>query len=302
MIKIDDSYSILTSNLRGRKPKFKFQKDSEVFIYKYGAMNNEIWAELIAEQLGLQVGIEMAHYEIASYDDTIGVLTPSFLKPNELIISSDNLKLNILNIYQENNIFANLSNNTIVNIVRSACLHDPRVKVKSLTLELMLRWCFYGLIMESDKNETNIAFIRGKNALRLTPDFDNSSMCCLNKNISNIMDSLKSGYNIYTLTDSIKTNLRINDDDTGFFLQDFENFAKKYPIQCDYCMEKLSQINLEEVFNNVEKINNTEIPWEIKYWVSKLIQSRYNDMLNIYNRSKEYINSSKNTLKKVNKC
>lgn len=299
MINIDNSYKILNDVLRGRKPKFKVMKDGKIYIYKYGAINNEVLAELIAEQLGLQAGIDMAHYELASYQGTIGVLTPSFLKPGELIISSDNLKSNIQNIYNENNIFASLSDNTITNIVKAACLHDPRVKVKSLTLSLMLRWAFYGLIMESDKNETNIAFIRGKNALHLTPDYDNSSMGCLNKNISNIIDSLKSGYNIYTLTDSIKTNLRISENDTGFFLQDFDSFSKKYPLQCDYCMERLSQIDVNLAFEKVESINDIEIPWEIKYWISKLIETRLQDMQNIHNRNKQNNNSSiKMTLKK----
>lgn len=299
MINIDNSYTILNDVLRGRKPKFKVIRDGKVYIYKYGAINNEILAELIAEQLGIQAGIDMAHYELASYQDTIGVLTPSFLKTGELIISSDNLKSNIQNIYNENNIFASLSDNTITNIVKAACLHDPRVKVKSLTLSLMLRWAFYGLIMESDKNDTNIAFIRGKNTLHLTPDYDNSSMGCLNKNISNIIDSLKNGYNIYTLTDSIKSNLRISENDTGFFLQDFDSFSKKYPIQCDYCMERLSQIDVNLAFEKVESINDIEIPWEIKYWISKLIETRLQDMKNIHNRNKQNNSSSlKMTLKK----
>ena len=102
MKKIDESYTILDGQLRGRKPKFKVVKDGQVYIFKYGAINNEIYAELIAEQLGLQVGINMAHYELASYGNTIGLLTPSFLKPGQLIISSDYLKENMQRIYGEN--------------------------------------------------------------------------------------------------------------------------------------------------------------------------------------------------------
>ena len=53
MIKIDESFTLLNDVLRGRKPKFKLIKDGATYIYKYGAINNEIWAELISEQLGL---------------------------------------------------------------------------------------------------------------------------------------------------------------------------------------------------------------------------------------------------------
>ena len=44
MIQINDSYTILNGTLRGRKPKFKVMKDGQVYIFKYGAVNNEMWA------------------------------------------------------------------------------------------------------------------------------------------------------------------------------------------------------------------------------------------------------------------
>ena len=286
MVIIDNSYTPLNDVLRGRKPKFKVTKDGKQYIYKYGAINNEIWAELIAEQLGLQAGINMAHYELASCKNTIGVLTPLFLQPSELIVSSDNLKLNMQRICDENNININLSANTIANIVTAASLYDDRVDLEALTLDLMLRWTFYGMIMESDKNDTNIGLIKGKNALSLTPDYDNSSMACLNKNTAQLIDSLKNGYTIYSMTDSIKTNLKISETDTGFFLQDFESFTKNYPEQCDYCRERLSKIDIDIAFEIVETINQTKIPWEVKYWVSKAITTRFQDMQNIYIKNK----------------
>lgn len=42
MIKIDESFTLLNDVLRGRKPKFKLIKDGATYIYKYGAINNEI--------------------------------------------------------------------------------------------------------------------------------------------------------------------------------------------------------------------------------------------------------------------
>lgn len=284
MIQIDDSYTILNGTLRGRKPKFKVMKDGQVYIFKYGAVNNEMWAELIAEQLGLQAGINMAHYEFASYGNTIGLLTTSFLKPGQLIISSDYLKENMQRIYGENNIEVNISEHTIENLVQAACTFDTRIKENVLTFDLFLRWAFYGLIMESDKNETNIGFIKGVDGFTLTPDYDNSSMAALNKNISNILESLRHGYSIYSLTDSIKSSFKISNEDTGYFLQDFENFARKYPAECAYCIACLSRIDVDAAFERVEVINNVEIPWEIKYWVSKLINSRLQDMQSIYER------------------
>ncbi len=295
MINIDGSYTLLDHALRGRKPKFKLEKEGKKYIFKYGAINNEIWAELIAQQLGLQAGINMAHYELACCQGTYGVLTTYFLKPLELIISSDNLKQNMQKVCDENNIKIDFTENTISNVVTAASLYDNRTDTKALALELMLRWTFYGMIMESDKNDTNIAFIQGNSGFTLTPDYDNSSMACLNKNINSLLDSLKQGKTVYTITDNIKTNLKISKDDTGFFLQDFDNFSKKYPEECDYCMERLSHIDVDTAFEMVEEINETEIPWEVKYWVSKTIKARYEDMKNIHNRNKIQRETSQGT-------
>ncbi|MBQ3510961.1 MAG: HipA domain-containing protein [Bacilli bacterium] len=285
MITIDNSYTILPDKLRGRKPKFKLKKDGKTYIYKYGSLNNEIWAELIAEQLGKQADIEMAHYEVAEYKGTIGVLTDYFLDSTELIISSDNLKANIQNIYDENNININLKENTISNLVLAASMYDDRVDPKQLMLELMQRWCFYGLIMESDKNETNIGFIKGLKPLRLTPDYDNSSMAALDNNIQNFISSLMQGQNFYGITDGFKSNLKINKDDTEDFFIDFANFCQKYPSQAKYCITKLNNINVDEAFEKVEKINQVSIPWEVQFWVSKTITSRLEDMNNIYKQN-----------------
>ncbi|MBR4619189.1 MAG: hypothetical protein IKO49_07785 [Bacilli bacterium] len=50
-------------------------RNGRTSIFKYGAINYEIYAELIAEEIGCQMGIDMAHYNVAKYDGIIGVLT-----------------------------------------------------------------------------------------------------------------------------------------------------------------------------------------------------------------------------------
>ena len=228
----------------------------------------------------------MAHYQLAKYKDTIGVITDYFLKSTELIISSDKLKEATQLILVENNIDTNLKKNTILNIVQAASIYDNEIDTEELTTELMKRWVFYGIIMESDKNATNLGFIKGENGISLTPDYDNSSMAGLNKNIQNNIDSLRRGQTIYHYTDNIKNHLQITEKDTGYFIGDFKNFVEKYPIIAKQCMESFDNINVEEAMENVEIINDTQIPWNIKYWVSKTVNSRLNDMKNIYDKTK----------------
>ena len=57
MIIIDNSYKKLDDKLRGRKPKVKLEKDGIKYIFKWGAINYEIWSELISEQIGKQFDV-----------------------------------------------------------------------------------------------------------------------------------------------------------------------------------------------------------------------------------------------------
>lgn len=288
MITIDDSYTILPDKIRGRKPKFKVRKDNKTYIYKYGAINYEIWAELIAEQLGRQVGIDMAHYEIATFENTVGLLTDYFLSEGELIISSDTLKNAIQNVLSENSIHSNFKNNSLENIIQAAFVYDSQVNTQTLTYELTKRWAFYGLIMESDKNETNIGFIKGTDkALHLTPDYDNSTMACLNENITHFIDSMREGYPIYHFTDQIESSLKRSEKDTGNFLEDFKRFADRHPDMCESILNSFATLNIEQAIENVEQINQVDVPWEVKYWLDHSIDIRKKDMENIFARSQQ---------------
>jgi hypothetical protein len=279
MIIIDDSYKLLDEQLKGRKPKLSLEKNGQKFIFKYGAINYEIWSELIAEEIGKQIGIEMAHYEVAVCNGIYGVITPNFLGKNELIISSNNLKQIINSMFDENNIKEYLAGNSIDYIVNSAYVFDKKIDVQEMTNELLLRWAFIMLIMESDKNETNISFIKGNKGIRLSPDYDNSSMARLNENINNLLDEMKKGdFDIHKFTDEIKNTFGLTDESTGLFWNDFTIFARDCPEICASCLEKFENIDIDKAIENVEKNNDVTVPWEVKYWLPKMINTRFQDM------------------------
>lgn len=286
MIMIDSEYKVLPDKVRGRKPKIKFIKNGQVYFFKYGATNYEIFAELIAEQLGRQANIDMANYKVADYNGTIGLLSPSFLKPDELAIVSDKLKIAVSTVCDDNNIITDLKSNTITSLVQAAGIYDLSLDSEKVTYELMRRWVFYGLIMESDKNATNITFIKGiNNKLTISPDYDNSTMARLNENVDNLVSFLRTGTDIYSLTDYIKTDLKISPDDSGNFLEDYSKFVKKYPSQANKILRDMNKIDLYQAIEEVEQNNNITIPWEVSFWLNKAISTRLEDLNNIYNNS-----------------
>lgn|SRR5574344_729603 len=281
MINIDDSYKVLDNNTRGRKEKIWFIKDDKKYLFKYGASNYEIYAELIAEQLGLECNIDMAHYNLAKYKNIVGVITPSFIKTGELIISSDKLKNAVKSVYEENNLEDNLSTNTVSNLVEAMFTLDSNIDTEKTSYELMKRWVFYGLIMESDKNDTNIGVIKDNTSLRLSPDYDNSTMARLNEDINDFIEEIRHNNGIYDLTDDIQTSFHITDKDDNRFLVAYNDFITKYPTQSIRIMSELSNIDIDEAIKKVEILNNTTIPWIVKYWVTKSVSTRLLDMQNI---------------------
>lgn len=284
MIQIDNTWKWdKTSKLNGRKPKVKLTKGGNTYIFKYGSCNFESYAEAIAEQLGKQVGIDMAHYELAQAGDIYGVLTDYFVSDGERFISSKELVDIVNNQLKNDGITLSLKGNTIANICQSLGYLYPANDVKLIERQLYLRWAFCGLIAESDKNSTNIGFIidtEGK--LRLSPDYDNSTMALLDSNINKYIESLRCGIDIYSIIDGIKNDLHPISSDDKLFGDEFREFCSLYPVYADEILKSLSKCDVEAAIEEVQRINEVEIPWEISYWVTKALKARLDDMTSFY--------------------
>lgn len=289
MIDLNNKYIQVDAYTRGRKEKVWFIKDGIKYLYKFGASYYEIYAELIAEKLGKQCGIQMASYRVATYKNSVGVLTKNFLKPGELIISSDKLKKAVSFIYEENNINGSLKDNTVSNLLEAAFTYDSTTNTEKLYKELIKRWMFYGVIMESDKNETNIAFKKKRTKLSLTPDYDNSTMCRLNENINSLLTEISMTSDVHNVTVNIKQALKLTSDSSDDFLEDFEKLSEKKPELVSELFENIKKIDLDKAIKSVELENKISVPWEVKTYLNLTINSRIKDMeiiLNIKNKQK----------------
>lgn len=297
MKKIDPNVKIVAipNEMMGRKYKYKVLIDNKLYIMKFNGINYEIFAELIAERIGKQLGIEMAHYDICEYKGHTGLITPVFLdtQNGELIMSVKALLETGQDICFENNIKFDLKENTIENIIRAVSLYDKRVDLTSVMKELTKRWLFYGLIMESDKNNTNISFIKDQNSnLKLSPDYDNSTMARMNEDINTFIDNLKHGADIYSLIDKIKTALKIDISPNDEFLVNYKLFLDDYAGYYKDVIESFENISIDDAIAEVEQDNEIEVPWEIKYWLNKTITARKNDMLSLLHQKLDKDNNN----------
>lgn len=285
MIHIDDTYIELQNSYRGRKSKKRYLHEDKEYIFKYGAINNEIYAELISEQIGRQMGIHMAKYRLAELNGVYGVLTNNFLKMNDKILSLDFFKEYINSIVKENNSCINLKNNSVINIVSAASFYDNTIDANMLFLNLATRWVFYGLIVESDKNPTNIAFIKRGSKIFLSPDYDNSNMARLNENVESFMDGIRYGKDIYSYTDNCKQSLTMFNDGEDNFLKEFKRFCDSFPQYAEEIMTRVLNVDIDKAMDTVERQNKIEIPYGVRFWVSKVINARKSDIRNIYEKN-----------------
>lgn len=288
-----DNYKELPQAYKiGRKEKIWLSNGEHKFLFKYGASNYEIWAELIAEELGKQCHIEMAEYDLATYKGKRGVVTKDFRQPGELAVTIEKFIEHLQHALMANDVAKDIRGNSVQNIITAIFLDDNENLTEEIIYELISRWSFYGLIMESDKNATNLSIIKSKNSIWLSKDYDNSTMCRMNENINTFINNIRGIQDIYKMTDDIYQALTLENDDSPRFLDNFDKLCQKYARYSDHVMQRFSGFDIDAAIENVEKKINEgnvgskiEVPWEVKFWLGKVLNLRYKDMCGIYNNN-----------------
>lgn len=285
-----DNYKELENAFtRGRKQKTWLEKDGTKYLFKYGASNYEIWAELLTTELASQCGFDVAEYDLATYKGKIGVVTKDFKKEGELIISGDRFINSIKEILEENNIHHDLKENSVENIMFALGTYSLNQSTSELFQQILNIWAFDGLVLESDRNNTNWSILKQNNSLRFAPIYDCSTMAMLNNDISYFISSARFENDFLKITDQVQSALKLYNSSDGNFLQDFDLLCQKYPEQSKIIIEALENINVQTAIDNIEsKINcngaDEHLDWQVQYWVTKVIELRKRDMISIFKK------------------
>ena len=169
---------------------------------------------------------------------------------------------------------------------------DPNSDISELMLALMKIFCFDLVIMESDRNKTNWSVIRSRNGIiKLAPIYDCSTMARMNTDIDSLVNNLSNSNQVFNITDSIKFDLKINNQSSDNFFEEFEKLCEMFPNELTIIMDGIKNIDTDMAIKRVEdRINNDleqknfEITYNVKFWLRKSIMTRKIDMQNIYNR------------------
>ncbi len=286
-----DNYLPLNHYTTGRKEKIWLMKDGQTFLFKTGATNYEILAELISEKLAKQCGFPTAEYRLAIYKGKLGVVTPSFLKKGEIIVTGDEYITHAKEIAKQNNINLEFKGNSVENLLNACALQDTNANLSQILFQLLTIYCFDLTIMESDRNLTNISIIKDlKGNIKIAPIYDCSTMAKMNTNIDSLVNNIRDDSHVYNITDNISYALKLTDDDSLGFMNEFSKLCEMFPKELSIIMAGIEKIDVEEAILAVEndiqtEQNNFAIPFNVKYWLKKAITYRKNDLLSVYRKS-----------------
>lgn len=291
-------------NIKGRKQKFWLQKGDKKYLFKQGASNYEIWAELIAEEIGKQCGLNMAHYDLGIYHNQLGLISESFLKSNEKIYSGDVLIKASKEISKENN-EAYVYDDSVESMINILSNFYNFSLSNDIFLKLSKLWLFDGIIMESDRNSTNWGFISKGNELDLAPIYDCSTMARLNNNISDFISAMRKGISIESFTNDIQHSLKFFSQFEGNFLSEFSIWCNKYYRISKKIVEPFFCIDVDKAISTLETRLNEgkkdtenllQVPYECSFWLKKSIENRLDTIKFIYNdiRNNKIENNQKN--------
>lgn len=293
-----DSFKETEKFKKGLKKKRWLTDGVGSYMFKEGTVNYEIWSALLSTEIGKQLDMEFAEYDLAVFNGAQGLITKDFLKKDETIISGDNILSFYYNILEENNKLKDVGNlNSIENIYSAVCLLFPDECSPNFFYSLIKLWAFDGLFMESDRNRSNWAIIKSTDSFRLSPIYDTSTISRANNNIDELLAGTKSYLDIAAMTDPIICQLTYKKtNETNKFLDSFEEFCNELPNAADAIMVLLNKIDIHKAIENVEKRINGEmsvddesyISFPIKYaiWLDKTVNFRLLDMNRIYKKSK----------------
>ena len=291
-IVLDNYRELVNAFTRGRKQKIWLENNGIKYLFKYGASNNEIWAELLTTELAKQCGFDVAEYELATYKGYVGVVTKDFKRDGELIMSGDRFIESIEQILEENNIDHNLKENSVENIMFALATFNLDERMGLLFQSILNIWAFDGLVLESDRNSTNWSILKHNSDLRFAPIYDCSTMAMLNNDISYYISSARNEGDFLKITDQVQCSLKLYNNSNGNFLNDFDILCQKYPDQSRLIINAIQNIDVELAIDNIEtKINSMgadeHLDWSVRYWIKKVIELRKKDMISIYNKFKK---------------
>lgn len=283
---------------KGKRSKNWMQfTDTKVLVKYIKPESFEDYAEMIAEEMCKQIGIESAHYDLAIMNGMPCVITRDFKKKNEFLISGVTFTLTGVEILTNNNQYERqyendqkeLNNLDMIRRCLSIYMSEKDVEEEMEKFDLLFGLNCFGL--NGDLHLANWSVLynaKGNKLYRLSPNYDcgsyfrfNLSPKKLAKHLRNIMRQ-KSPENIRKIVEEDifgKEYVRHNslnythDSTEELGMSRLEEAFRTEPERFAPTLQKLYQIDPYEIIINIQNQTQKTMPEECSDWLISCVEA-----------------------------
>lgn len=262
-----------------------------------------IYAELIVEEICKKLGIETAHYDLVKMKDENGNCVLGVLSESVVDIDKGEYLESLHDIIgdqpgHETDYMVDYE--FTVEKLGEALLKDgiEEADVEKIIIEYKKRLAFTISVLDEDKHSENISFVRqivdGKIQIRLSPSFDSEASLMLPTDIETAQIYLDDIELLESGATSIdpKIGVRKSIDEGGLdvvWMDTFEELCVDDEVY-DYWDNVLREpIDMDEIFERVEKRINARLPEEVKLLAKYAYQARNKEIQKVMNGEIELV-------------
>ena len=268
-------------------------KDGKQFLIKTNAKldgeeNYTEYAELICMKTAEKMGLEYAKYDIIKYNGERGIITENMLNKDEYLFTLEDF----IDSSQENPDNPDIIDyiDTVNQLGKKLKQYEYRNKdSKKIIKEFNKRVIFDSIVGATDRHAENISFIgntKDSKAIKLSPIYDTENSLLLENNIDLVtrlaFDKDKCSDAALSTYPKLAIVPNKNADPTDITRATFEFSTMSldeddYELE-DFAAEQLANLDIDEIFKEVEDQINSTIPIQVKNVAKICVTQRINDL------------------------
>ncbi|HAO11925.1 MAG TPA: HipA-like protein [Planktothrix sp. UBA8407] len=288
-----NAYELSSQEMMGSKFKFWFEhQELGLCLYKQARQNSgEDWAEKVASELGLRLGLPHAIYELAStWEGNRGVVSPCFLPFGGTLVHGNELLTPIIPNYPTSGTYR-VSQHTIdivLNIISDQSINLPLGWTKPNGIETATQ-VFVGYLLldawigNGDRHHENWGLIRTivpnfGETLYLAPTFDHASS--LGRDLDDFQRQKRS-VEAYTNKCFSAFYGSVDDKKPLKTFDVFQRVAHLYPQASYLWLKQLRNISKENILTIFSYIPNSRISSITSEFAQKILEFNQNKILKL---------------------